>query len=101
MRFRPGNAMEEPLSMGSQYANGAHPRAGTRHCQANCRAETRQPQLSIQRPAAAATSAAKSLSSFSTGVLRALHAWPDLAHRSEEHQSELQSLMRTSYAVFC
>src|SRR3546814_6036632 len=24
-----------------------------------------------------------------------------LAHRSEEHTSELQSLMRTSYAVFC
>src|SRR3546814_20011862 len=65
MRFRPGKAMEEPLSMGSQYANGAHPRAGTRHCQANCRADTRQPQLSIQRPAAAANSAAKSLYSFS------------------------------------
>src|SRR3546814_2961249 len=25
----------------------------------------------------------------------------DLAHRSEEHTSELQSLMRISYAVFC
>src|SRR3546814_10826398 len=25
----------------------------------------------------------------------------DDAHRSEEHTSELQSLMRTSYAVFC
>src|SRR3546814_7154930 len=24
-----------------------------------------------------------------------------VAHRSEEHTSELQSLMRTSYAVFC
>src|SRR3546814_1549409 len=29
-------------------------------------------------------------------------AWPDLAvARSEEHTSELQSLMRISYAVFC
>src|SRR3546814_6718439 len=30
-------------------------------------------------------------------------AWPDLQpqHRSEEHTSELQSLMRISYAVFC
>src|SRR3546814_7572075 len=27
--------------------------------------------------------------------------WPDLAGRSEEHTSELQSLMRISYAVFC
>src|SRR3546814_10609648 len=26
---------------------------------------------------------------------------PRLAHRSEEHTSELQSLMRISYAVFC
>src|SRR3546814_5187282 len=26
---------------------------------------------------------------------------PDLALRSEEHTSELQSLMRNSYAVFC
>src|SRR3546814_3874737 len=28
-------------------------------------------------------------------------AFVDLADRSEEHTSELQSLMRTSYAVFC
>src|SRR3546814_7276341 len=26
---------------------------------------------------------------------------PELGNRSEEHTSELQSLMRTSYAVFC
>src|SRR3546814_1140401 len=26
---------------------------------------------------------------------------PDFGHRSEEHTSELQSLMRISYAVFC
>src|SRR3546814_8389394 len=29
------------------------------------------------------------------------HAAPGLASRSEEHTSELQSLMRISYAVFC
>src|SRR3546814_1557880 len=28
-------------------------------------------------------------------------AWQIVAVRSEEHTSELQSLMRTSYAVFC
>src|SRR3546814_2429354 len=28
-------------------------------------------------------------------------AWIDETHRSEEHTSELQSLMRISYAVFC
>src|SRR3546814_7943769 len=29
------------------------------------------------------------------------HGLPQAAARSEEHTSELQSLMRTSYAVFC
>src|SRR3546814_8967393 len=33
---------------------------------------------------------------------RAMRAvWSDLLMRSEEHPSELQSLMRISYAVFC
>src|SRR3546814_9318864 len=40
------------------------------------------------------------------GEARAGHGFPDLRHlaahdRSEEHTSELQSLMRISYAVFC
>src|SRR3546814_8534221 len=30
-----------------------------------------------------------------------LHRRPRCEHRSEEHTSDLQSLMRTSYAVFC
>src|SRR3546814_1580225 len=30
-----------------------------------------------------------------------LTRWQRLLHRSEEHTSELQSLMRISYAVFC
>src|SRR3546814_2539100 len=30
-----------------------------------------------------------------------LHVFPTLGKRSEEHTSELQSLMRISYAVFC
>src|SRR3546814_2964599 len=33
--------------------------------------------------------------------LRILDALRELGFRSEEHTSELQSLMRTSYAVFC
>src|SRR3546814_10823677 len=33
-------------------------------------------------------------------IVRAVRA-PRRAHRSEEHTSELQSLMRISYAVFC
>src|SRR3546814_3741887 len=34
-------------------------------------------------------------------VIRAKVAGKEQARRSEEHTSELQSLMRTSYAVFC
>src|SRR3546814_4177423 len=33
--------------------------------------------------------------------LRSAHAQPAACWRSEEHTSELQSLMRISYAVFC
>src|SRR3546814_6779957 len=35
------------------------------------------------------------------GLEREVHRAARLAHRSEEHTSELQSLMRISYAVFC
>src|SRR3546814_2555040 len=34
-------------------------------------------------------------------VFRDHHGRPDRTRRSEEHTSELQSLMRISYAVFC
>src|SRR3546814_2615967 len=34
-------------------------------------------------------------------LARLVDAFPDLVPRSEEHTSELQSLMRISYAVFC
>src|SRR3546814_4429975 len=33
--------------------------------------------------------------------LGSIGAWDGIARRSEEHTSELQSLMRISYAVFC
>src|SRR3546814_9418497 len=35
------------------------------------------------------------------GVAQAQHDRRPVDHRSEEHTSELQSLMRISYAVFC
>src|SRR3546814_1482282 len=35
------------------------------------------------------------------GLAHRLAVLPRLGHRSEEHTSELQSLMRISYAVFC
>src|SRR3546814_3723731 len=36
-----------------------------------------------------------------SGIGAVLFAQPNLETRSEEHTSELQSLMRISYAVFC
>src|SRR3546814_8590451 len=44
--------------------------------------------------------------SFHAGGIRGKRQWHRVArtshrHRSEEHTSELQSLMRISYAVFC
>src|SRR3546814_5929120 len=36
-----------------------------------------------------------------TGIFLTMHYKPSAAERSEEHTSELQSLMRISYAVFC
>src|SRR3546814_2128960 len=44
--------------------------------------------------------------SRNSGIYIGVSLWPSLPHnrnkdRSEEHTSELQSLMRISYAVFC
>src|SRR3546814_6940325 len=39
--------------------------------------------------------------SFTTGPDGKLYQLPDQQFRSDEHTSELQSLMRISYAVFC
>src|SRR3546814_6189407 len=43
------------------------------------------------------------MASLSTLPSRSIKLWnePSVARRSEEHTSELQSLMRISYAVFC
>src|SRR3546814_15316169 len=38
---------------------------------------------------------------FDLAALGRLHRFSDVWSRSEEHTSELQSLMRISYAVFC
>src|SRR3546814_5285742 len=43
---------------------------------------------------------ATAIDSSGAGERRAIERWGRL-HRSEEHTSELQSLMRISYAVFC
>src|SRR3546814_1387576 len=47
--------------------------------------------------------AAMPIEACEMALLRVVHAagLPDPGERSEEHTSELQSLMRSSYAVFC
>src|SRR3546814_2702045 len=71
---------------------------------------TIDPGVSVARmrdtvpPAAVAGSTTKALPLSEYMAPRAKSAWPPLEDqylRSEEHTSELQSLMRRSYAVFC
>src|SRR3546814_12278170 len=50
--------------------------------------------MGTERPCASTTAARLGMTVFATNG-------PYLARRSEEHTSELQSLMRISYAVFC
>src|SRR3546814_8751853 len=45
--------------------------------------------------------ASAEINNFSSAATTDLRVSGTLRHRSEEHTSELQSLMRTSYAVFC
>src|SRR3546814_6072782 len=45
--------------------------------------------------------ATKKPRTFGSGALNAAGLWSPSSARSEEHTSELQSLMRISYAVFC
>src|SRR3546814_6778811 len=43
----------------------------------------------------------RGIKSYDQGLVELALAADDVADRSEEHTSELQSLMRNSYAVFC
>src|SRR3546814_10699185 len=63
-------------------------------------ASASQPQLDVPAAAQAAVTVAERFgTALSSGDLDTVKAL--LAPRSEEHTSELQSLMRISYAVFC
>src|SRR3546814_8982651 len=48
-----------------------------------------------------APSRARTIALYSSSVCRTFSSSTTLSARSEEHTSELQSLMRISYAVFC
>src|SRR3546814_2256105 len=62
---------------------------------------SRAPSWAILRPASASVSSSN-MSIVSLVTLEWCAAWGRLfLARSEEHTSELQSLMRISYAVFC
>src|SRR3546814_4416030 len=52
-------------------------------------------------PNRATTFGALSVAPFHSGASRSASSGACLSARSEEHTSELQSLMRISYAVFC
>src|SRR3546814_8419593 len=62
------------------------------------RREGRDPRGRSRRCRAAARNPRRT-EGAARGTIRDIGRWP--ARRSEEHTSELQSLMRISYAVFC
>src|SRR3546814_9768347 len=75
------------------------PRAATgRGCSKSSRAS---PRSSTTPPAAPAVSKESPCRSGFSRELFVAQADPTRPARSEEHTSELQSLMRISYAVFC
>src|SRR3546814_9319684 len=76
----------------------ARPRFRIFGCQPGSIFET----IGVQRPARATTGRAGSTNQDSSPQVRHGEAHgPTPGGRSEEHTSELQSLMRISYAVFC
>src|SRR3546814_9414480 len=64
------------------------------------RAEVEEPGPAVAVGQAASESAADSGSSQISELVRRIDKYQS-TRRSEEHTSELQSLMRNSYAVFC
>src|SRR3546814_2259279 len=60
--------------------------------------DRRQGHLRLERPTVVPSGTSRHLVLLSRGILAAFR---QEIHRSEEHTSELQSLMRISYAVFC
>src|SRR3546814_3471640 len=61
--------------------------------------DRRQGHLRLERPTVVPSGTSRHLVLLSRGILAAFRQ--EIHLRSEEHTSELQSLMRISYAVFC
>src|SRR3546814_8524109 len=86
-----------PFGHGGERQIGAHGNRGRI-------AKTQGQQRRHQRASADARYPYKQSDHKAAGNLISIHAWHDkdkTAGRSEEHTSELQSLLRISYAVFC
>src|SRR3546814_6330608 len=63
--------------------------------------EVKGDNVAVYGEAECAIAHAVFLRTFSDRVTVVVHGEQDACDRSEEHTSELQSLMRISYAVFC
>src|SRR3546814_10565957 len=61
----------------------------------------RNTQAGLAPSVPAASSSRRSTASIERRTARTINGNPMTAERSEEHTSEVQSLMRISYAVFC
>src|SRR3546814_2779377 len=92
-RITPSQSTSDKAAAAFRRGPGSAARPGTR-------AST---QSGWRRSSTAFTTAAARRASFTrkTGVVAYLVALTAKSRRSEEHTSELQSLMRISYAVFC
>src|SRR3546814_2538228 len=91
---RTGEGPQRGLS-GSTYRCGCAGRLSREAVYANCR--LKGPETHMKRRIAALVA----LASMTTAITAPVLAAPPPFERSEEHTSELQSLMRISYAVFC
>src|SRR3546814_3336502 len=78
-----------------------HTHAGAKHCSG----QLAKPKGNLPEPVRAAGRKPVDVAYTDQHEARTGGAWAGLAdrrsYRSEEHTSELQSLMRISYAVFC
>src|SRR3546814_6140758 len=97
--FRSGIATTKAAEANTSAANAAASEASAALSEGNASDSETAAATSETNAAASAVAAAASAASAATDYVA--KAIVDAADRSEEHTSELQSLMRISYAVFC
>src|SRR3546814_9576152 len=99
MQTRRGGKRGTHRRLRQLYTAGALPRS----VRSNGQALAALGATRIENGAAAARfhAHAKAVGALATGNGRLVSTFHGMIQRSEEHTSELQSLMRISYAVFC